>query len=80
MTFVDMNSVQFYQPPKAGLHSDGRPTASNLRVPMASGDDNNPGALGPDKGPSGSYWKAKAYREVHAQHYTHSIKLLLVRC
>jgi len=33
-----MDSVQFYRPPTtAGLRSDGRPTVSNLHVPIACG-------------------------------------------
>ena len=38
MAFVDLNSIQFYQPPTtAGSRSDGRPTVSNLHVPTAYG-------------------------------------------
>ena len=36
-----MNSIRFYQPPKASLRRDGRDTASNFNVPKASGDCDN---------------------------------------
>ncbi len=37
-TLVNMDSVQFYQPPTTtGLRSDGRPTVSNLHVSTAFG-------------------------------------------
>ena len=48
MTFVDMNSIDFYQPStKAGLSSNRRPTATNLSVPLASGQGNIATAFGP---------------------------------
>ena len=54
MTFVDMNSIDFYQPStKAGLPSNRRPTVSNLGVPMASGQRKSATALGPSNEPSG---------------------------
>ena len=38
MALVDMDDIQFYQPPvKAGLRSDERPTTSGLRVPAPRG-------------------------------------------
>ena len=53
MAFVEMDSFYHYQPPKAGLRRDGRPTASNLRVPAAGGEGNNLRSLGESKKPSG---------------------------
>ena len=54
ITFVDMNSIDFYQPStKAGLPSNQRPTVSNLDVPMASGQCNIATALGPSNQLSG---------------------------
>ncbi len=50
MVFVNMDSAQFYQPPKAaGMRNDGRPADCNLRLPTAHGKDNDPTALGPNK-------------------------------
>ena len=50
MAFVNMDSAQFYHPPKAaGMRNDGRPAGCNLRLPAAHGKDNNPTALGPSK-------------------------------
>ena len=53
MTFVHMNSAQFYQPPiMADPCSDGRPAASDFRLSTARAKGNNPRALGPSKGSS----------------------------
>ena len=50
MTFIGMNTVQFYQPEKAvGRRKDGRPAISNLRVPTACGKGNTPLAPGSGK-------------------------------
>ena len=47
MVLVDMDALQFYQPPpKAGLHSDERPTTSSLRVPAPCWEGKDPAALG----------------------------------
>ena len=46
MAYVDMESIQFYQPPtKAGVRSDGRPTPSNLRVTSPHREGKTPVAL-----------------------------------
>ena len=55
MTFVGMDCFRHYQPPNAVLHHDGRPTASSLRVPVASGESNEPIALGSSKKPNGTH-------------------------
>jgi hypothetical protein len=54
MAFVGMDSFRHYQPPNAVLHHDGQPTASSLRVPVASGESNKSMALGSSKKPNGT--------------------------
>ena len=47
MALVDMNSLQFYQPPaKAGVRSDEWPTTSCLRVPTPRWEGKDSAALG----------------------------------
>lgn len=54
MTFIDMSSIDFYQPlAKAGLPSNWRPTVSNLGVPMVSGQRNSATAVESSNEPSG---------------------------
>ena len=46
MTFIDIDSAQFYQPSNiVGLCSDGRPAVSDFRLFTARAKDNNPGAF-----------------------------------
>ncbi|KAL9124100.1 MAG: hypothetical protein Q9217_006536 [Psora testacea] len=49
-----MDTIHFYQPPKAGLRSDGRPTASNFRISRANGEGDQSSAFEPSKGNSGN--------------------------
>ena len=52
MVFIDMDSLQFYEPPaKPGVRSNGRPTTSNLRIPSPRWED--PVALGASQKSSG---------------------------
>ena len=54
MAFVDMSSIDFYQPlAKAGLPSNRQPTVSNLGVPVVSGQRNSATVVGPSNEPSG---------------------------
>ena len=47
MVLVDMNALQFYQPPaKAGLHNHEQPTTSSLRVPPPRWEGKDTAALG----------------------------------
>lgn len=53
---LDMNSIDFYQPPtKAGMPGNRRPTMSNLGVPTASGQGNSATALILNNEPSGRF-------------------------
>ena len=46
MVFVDMDSLQFYNPPaEASLRTDGRPTISNLGDPAPRWSGKNPAVL-----------------------------------
>lgn len=54
MVSVDMDALQLYRPPaKAGLHSDERPTTSNLRVPARRWEGKDSAALGASQDSSG---------------------------
>lgn len=53
MAFVGMGSFYRYQPLKASLRRDKRPTASNLRLSRAHARGNDLTSLGLSKKPSG---------------------------
>ena len=54
MVFVDMDTLQFYQPPaKPGVRSNGRSTTSNLRIPSPCWEGKDSVALGASPKPSG---------------------------
>ena len=54
MVFVDMNSLQFYEPPaKPVVHSSGRSTTSNLRIPLPRWEGKDSVALGASQQSSG---------------------------
>ncbi|KAI4234660.1 MAG: hypothetical protein L6R40_006666, partial [Gallowayella cf. fulva] len=54
MVFVDMDSLQFYEPPaKPGVRSNGRSTTSNLRIPSPRWEGKDSVALGASQQSSG---------------------------
>ncbi|KAL8809568.1 MAG: hypothetical protein Q9223_007908 [Gallowayella weberi] len=54
MVFVDMDSLQFYEPPaKPGVRSNGRSTTSNLRIPSPRWEEKDSMAFGASQKSSG---------------------------
>ena len=54
MAFVDMDALQFYEPPaKPGVRSNGRSTTSNLLIPSPRWEGKDSVALGASQKPSG---------------------------
>lgn len=56
MTSVDLNTIQFYQPPtKGGRPGERRPTRSNGDIHIVGGNGNTPTALGRNNESSGVF-------------------------
>ena len=54
MVFVDIDSLQFYEPPaKPGVRSNRRSTISNLRIPSPRWEGKDSTALGASQKSSG---------------------------